>query len=70
MKISVYGVVIALKNLGIWLGQYTVAGITADKPAFFYALLLYVCVSLPTDLLLLNHATEAAKKEALVESEP
>ena len=62
-KITVYGVVLAIKNLGIWLAQYTAAGISADKPAFFYALLIYVCVSLPTDLLILNHISEQAKKE-------
>jgi len=60
---SAYGVVLALKNLGVWLGQYTMAGITADKPAFFYALLIYVCVSVPSDLLLLNHAVSSAKEE-------
>jgi len=62
-KITVYGVVLALKNLGIWLGQYTAAGISADKPAFFYAMLIYLCVSLPTDILLLNHMSESMKKE-------
>lgn len=62
-KLTVYGVVFALKNLGIWLGQYTAAGISADKPAFMYALLIYLCVSLPTDILLLNHMSESMKKE-------
>jgi len=64
IKITVYGVILALKNLGIWLSQYTVAGISADKPAFLYALLIYVCVSLPSDLLILNHAQESAKRKS------
>jgi hypothetical protein len=63
-KITVYGIVFALKNLGIWLGQYTAAGIYADKPAFFYALMIYLFVSLPTDLLLLNHMSESMKKKS------
>lgn len=63
VKITVYGLVLALKNLGIWLGQYTIAGINVDKPAFLYALLIYVCVSIPTDLLLLNHLSNQTEKE-------
>jgi len=62
VKVSIYGVVMAVKNLGIWLSQYSIAGIRADKPAFFYALLIYAFVSIPSDLLLLNHAVESAKK--------
>jgi len=64
VKVTWYGVIIALKNLGIWLSQYTIAGITADKPEFFYALLIYLCVSVPSDILLINHAQEAAAAEA------
>ena len=62
MKITGYGVVLALKNLGIWLGQYTLAGIRMDSEAFFYALLIYVFVSIPTDLLLLNHLSQNQKE--------
>jgi len=64
MKITRYGIILTLKNLGIWLTQYTIAGITADKPAFLYALLLYLLISVPSDLVLLNHATTKAKKES------
>ena len=64
MKITSYGIILTLKNLGIWLSQYTIAGITTDKPAFLYAFLLYVLISVPSDLVLLNHATTKAKKES------
>ena len=69
-KITVYGVVLALKNLGIWLGQFTIAGIQMDSPAFYYALIMYAMVSIPTDLLLLNHATNQAKKETVEATVP
>ena len=62
VKITVYGLVLALKNLGIWLGQYTMAGIRMDSEAFLYALLIYVFVSIPTDLLLLNHLSNQQKE--------
>ena len=62
MKINKYGFVLALKNLGIWLAQFTIAEVRADSPAFVYALIIYACVSIPSDLLLLNHATSEEKK--------
>lgn len=62
MKVTGYGVVLALKNLGIWLGQFTLAGIRVDSQAFMYSLLIYCLVSVPTDILLLNHATSKAKE--------
>ena len=64
MKITIEGVVLALKNLGIFLTQFTIAGIATDKPAFMYALLIYVLISVPTDLFLLNHATSKAEEKA------
>ena len=69
VKITVYGLVLTLKNLGIWLSQYTIAGINVDKPAFMYALLIYAFVSIPTDLLLLNHLSEQQKTEGQKEGE-
>ena len=63
VKITVYGVVLALKNLGVWLGQYTIAGIRIDTPEFLYALMLYMLISIPTDLLLLNHLSNQVEKE-------
>jgi hypothetical protein len=62
MKINKFGVILALKNIGIWLGSYTVSGIKTDPYSFAFAFLIYVCVSVPSDLLLLNHATSEAKK--------
>lgn len=57
MKVNKYGVVLALKNLGIFLAQFSTTQIRLDSSAFLYSLLIYACVSIPTDLFLLNHAT-------------
>jgi len=63
MKITTLGIIQALKNLGLWLGTYTFLGIQADFQKFLFALLIYGCVSVPSDLYLLNKAHEDAKKK-------
>ena len=63
MKVTTYGIVFALKNLGTWLASYTVAGIKTDPQSFVFALTIYALVSVPTDLLLLNHLSESQKPE-------
>lgn len=64
MKITTYGVVLALKNLGTMLASYTVAGIEAEPKVFMFALIVYAFISIPTDLLLMNHLSEKAKEDA------
>jgi len=65
MKITVLGVIQALKNLGMFFMAYQVADVKADPAVFLYALGIYALVSIPTDLYLLNKAHEDAKKEGI-----
>lgn len=68
MKITQLGVVLACKNVGLWLTSYTIAGIKADPQTFCFALLIYALVSVPSDLFLMNKAEE--KKNGSTESKP
>jgi hypothetical protein len=64
MKISKEGCILTLKNLGLFLASYTLAGIRTDTLAFAYALLIYAFISVPSDLFLMNHLSDKAAKEA------
>jgi len=63
LKVTTLGVIQAIKNVGLFLATYTIAGIKADPTQFAFALLIYACVSIPTDLYMLNKAHEDAKLE-------
>lgn len=64
MKVTTLGVIQAVKNVGLWLGTtYTLVDIEANPMAFLYAFIIYICVSVPSDLYLLNKAHEDAKTE-------
>ena len=63
MKITKLGIVTAVKNVGVFLATYTFSGIKADPQTFIYALLIYACVSVPSDIYLLNKAHENGAKE-------
>mgnify|MGYP001171160579 CR=1 FL=1 len=63
MKITILGVIQALKNLGMFFVAYRVADIRADPITFVYALGIYALVSVPSDLYLLNKAHEYAEKQ-------
>lgn len=63
MKVTTLGVITAMKNLGFWLmSTWLLIDIQVNFMGFVYALLLYVLIVIPSDLYLLNHATESAKK--------
>jgi len=64
MKITVLGVIQALKNLGMFFVAYQVAEVKADPLTFFYALGIYALVSVPSDLYLLNKVHEGAERKA------
>jgi len=61
MKITTLGVIQALKNIGVFLGTYYVADIKADPVKFIFAFIIYACISIPSDLYLLNKAHEGSK---------
>lgn len=65
MKVTTLGVIQALKNVGIWLATYTVAGIKADPQTFIFAFAIYALITIPSDLYMLNkaHETETPKPE-------
>jgi len=63
VKITVLGVIAALKNVGLFLASYQVTGITANPMQFVYSLLIFACVSIPSDLYLLNKAHNNVKAE-------
>jgi len=66
MQVTALGVIMALKNLGLWLGSmFLLADIQANPLAFLYALLIYALVSIPSDLYMLNKAHENGKKESV-----
>ena len=62
MKVTTLGVIQAVKNVGLFLATYTIAGIKTNPEQFAFAFLIYVLCSVPSDLYLLNKAHEDAKK--------
>jgi len=62
MKITTRGIILALKNLGAYLASFSIAGIRTDPFQFAYGLLIYFLVTVPSDLLLLNHWSNSDKK--------
>jgi hypothetical protein len=55
LKITLKGLVLALKNLGAWLATYTVTGIKGDYQQFLFSLLIFALITIPSDLYLMNH---------------
>ena len=62
MKITKEGVVLALKNIGVFVASYTVADVKLEN--FWFALLIYALIAVPSDLYMLNRIQhkEANKK--------
>jgi len=63
MKVTKLGVVVALKNVGLFLASYQVTGITSNPMQFVYSFVIFACVSIPSDLYLLNKAHETSGGE-------
>jgi len=61
LKVTTLGIIQAIKNIGVFLATFSIAGIEASPERFFFALLVYACVSVPSDLYLLNKAHESPK---------
>ena len=62
MKVTKEGVVLALKNIGVFVASYTVADVKLES--FWFALLIYALIAVPSDLYMLNRIQhkEANKK--------
>jgi hypothetical protein len=54
-KVTIRGVVLTLKNIGAFLASYQLAGIRADPTSFLFQMVIYACINIPSDLLLMNH---------------
>lgn len=63
MKITTLGLVLALKNLGTWLATMSLTNVREDPAAFTWLFLIYVLINVPSDLLLMNHATKEKEVE-------
>ena len=62
LKITVLGLVLCLKNLGMWLGTMSFTNVRDDPHLFAWLFLIYVLVNVPSDLLLVNHASRAEEE--------
>ena len=62
MKITTLGLIQAVKNVGVFLSTFLIMDIQADPTKFIYAFIIYACISIPSDLYLLNKAHEDTKK--------
>ena len=58
MKITTLGIILALKNLGTWLATISLTNVRDDPALFIWLFLIYVLINVPSDLLLMNHASE------------
>lgn len=58
VEITSLGVVLALKNLGTWLATMTFLEVYRNPLKFCWLLLIYVLINVPSDLLLMNHASK------------
>jgi hypothetical protein len=64
MKITKYGVIMAVKNVGVFLASWGITGIRTRPDEFLLAVITYGLISVPSDLYLLNHLDEKCKEEA------
>lgn len=64
MKVSMIGIILALKNLGTWLATLSFTNVRDDPALFMWLFVIYILINVPSDLYLMNHATDKALKEA------
>ena len=57
MKITRLGIILVLKNLGTWLATMSFTNIREDPALFMWMFLIYALINVPSDMLLMNHAT-------------
>ncbi len=60
MKITMLGIIMAAKNLGLWLSTMAFTDVVNDPSKFLWLFLIYALVSVPSDLYLMNHASKGA----------
>ena len=68
MKVTTLGVILAAKNLGTWLATLSFTNIREDPSTFMFLFVIYVLINVPSDLYLMNHASDRAAEKALEEA--
>lgn len=58
MKITTLGLITAIKNVGAFLATYVIADIKADPQQFIFSLIVFLLITTPGDIYLLNKAHE------------
>lgn len=63
LKVTGLGLVLALKNLGMWLGTMSFTNVVEDPAKFLWMFLIYALINVPSDLFLMNHASKRQEVE-------
>ena len=69
MRITTLGIILALKNLGTWLGTLSFTNVRDDPVLFGWLFLVYVLINVPSDLFLANHLVDLEIKKVREEYE-
>jgi len=69
VRISTLGIILALKNLGTWLGTLSFTNVRDDPVLFGWLFLVYVLINVPSDLFLANHLVDLEIKKVREEYE-
>lgn len=67
MEITTLGVILALKNLGVFLASLSFTEVRNDPAKFLWMLFIYACINIPSDLYLANHISTQGKEKAKAE---
>ena len=62
MKVTTLGIVLAAKNLGLWLASMAFTEVVEEPVRFFWMFIIYALINVPSDLLLMNHASKGAEE--------
>jgi len=55
MKMTKLGVILAIKNLGMWCASWPIMQIEIEPERFLWGLLIFAMINIPTDLYIANH---------------
>lgn len=61
MNITEQGLIMALKNIGVFLGTHVLTDIKGDPYTFLFQLVVFCLINVPTDLFMLNHFSDKLK---------
>lgn len=55
LKITKVGIILAVKNLGMWCASWKMMQIEIEPKVFLWGLIIYAMINVPTDLYIANH---------------